>query len=80
MTTYPLLDTIQAPADLRRLDRTQLRDLARELRQFLLHCLRQFLLPARRSPFGQFCLGRARMAAVSVCRYDSPPAIHAERI
>ena len=38
MTTaarYPLLDTIDLPADLRRLDRRQLPQLARELREFL---------------------------------------------
>lgn len=41
MATYPLLETIDSPADLRRLDRAQLRDLARELRQFLLHSVAQ---------------------------------------
>jgi len=41
MATYPLLETIDSPADLRRLDRTQLRDLARELRQFLLYSVAQ---------------------------------------
>jgi len=35
MTAYPLLDTIQSPADLRRLDRKQLPQLAEELRAFL---------------------------------------------
>jgi 1-deoxy-D-xylulose-5-phosphate synthase len=34
---YPLLESIDDPADLRKLDRGQLRDLARELRAFLLH-------------------------------------------
>jgi 1-deoxy-D-xylulose-5-phosphate synthase len=34
---YPLLESIDSPADLRRLDRGQLRDLARELRTFLLY-------------------------------------------
>ena len=34
---YPLLETIADPADLRKLDRAELRDLARELRAFLLH-------------------------------------------
>jgi 1-deoxy-D-xylulose-5-phosphate synthase len=34
---YPLLETIDSPADLRGLDRSQLRDLARELRSFLLY-------------------------------------------
>ena len=33
---YPLLDTVSSPADLRRLDRTQLQQLAVELRGFLL--------------------------------------------
>ena len=36
-----LLDTIQSPADLRRLTRAQLRPLADELRQFLLHSVAQ---------------------------------------
>jgi 1-deoxy-D-xylulose-5-phosphate synthase len=35
MTSYPLLDTIQSPADLRRLDRKQLPQLAEDLRAFL---------------------------------------------
>ena len=35
MTAYPLLDTIQSPADLRRLDRKQLPQLAEDLRAFL---------------------------------------------
>ena len=35
MTVYPLLDTIRWPADLRRLDRKQLPQLADELRSFL---------------------------------------------
>ena len=34
---YPLLESVDSPADLRKLDRAQLRDLARELRAFLLH-------------------------------------------
>jgi 1-deoxy-D-xylulose-5-phosphate synthase len=34
---YPLLETIDSPSDLRKLDRSQLRDLARELRAFLLY-------------------------------------------
>ena len=34
---YPLLEKIDSPSDLRKLDRTQLRDLARELRAFLLY-------------------------------------------
>ena len=34
---YPLLERIDSPADLRTLDRAQLRDLTRELRAFLLH-------------------------------------------
>jgi len=41
MTPYPLLEGIQSPADLRKLDRSQLRDVARELRQFLLHSVAQ---------------------------------------
>ena len=41
MTSYPLLESIASPADLRRLDRAQLRDVARELRQFLLHSVAQ---------------------------------------
>jgi 1-deoxy-D-xylulose-5-phosphate synthase len=36
MPVYPLLETIDAPAALRRLDGTQLEDLARELRAFLI--------------------------------------------
>jgi 1-deoxy-D-xylulose-5-phosphate synthase len=32
---YPLLDTIDLPSDLRRLERRQLPQLARELREFL---------------------------------------------
>ena len=35
MIAYPLLDTIQSPADLRRLERKQLPQLAEELRGFL---------------------------------------------
>ena len=35
MTAYPLLDTIQHPAQLRALDRKQLPQLAEELRNFL---------------------------------------------
>ena len=38
---YPLLESIDSPADLRKLDRSQLRDLARELRAFLLHSVAQ---------------------------------------
>jgi 1-deoxy-D-xylulose-5-phosphate synthase len=34
---YPLLEGIHSPADLRTLERSQLKDLARELRAFLLH-------------------------------------------
>jgi 1-deoxy-D-xylulose-5-phosphate synthase len=34
---YPLLEKIDNPSDLRKLERTQLRDLARELRAFLLY-------------------------------------------
>ncbi len=39
--SYPLLDTIQSPADLRRLDRKQLPQLADELRQFLIESVSQ---------------------------------------
>jgi len=38
---YPLLERINSPADLRLLDRTQLKDLARELRAFLLYSVAQ---------------------------------------
>ena len=38
---YPLLERINSPADLRLLDRSELRDLARELRAFLLHSVAQ---------------------------------------
>ena len=38
---YPLLDTIEDPAALRRLDRAQLPDLARELRAFLIASVAQ---------------------------------------
>ena len=41
MSQYPLLETIDSPADLRRLDRGQLRDVARELRSFLIHSVAQ---------------------------------------
>jgi 1-deoxy-D-xylulose-5-phosphate synthase len=37
MTPYPLLQTIDSPADLRRLSRDQLATLANELRSYLLH-------------------------------------------
>ncbi|MCU0928304.1 MAG: 1-deoxy-D-xylulose-5-phosphate synthase [Burkholderiaceae bacterium] len=37
MTAYPLLQTIDSPADLRRLSRDQLATLANELRSYLLH-------------------------------------------
>jgi len=36
-TSYPLLETIASPADLRKLAATKLTDLAQELRQFLIH-------------------------------------------
>ena len=36
-TSYPLLETIASPADLRKLTATKLTDLAQELRQFLIH-------------------------------------------
>ncbi|HEX5628398.1 MAG TPA: 1-deoxy-D-xylulose-5-phosphate synthase N-terminal domain-containing protein, partial [Usitatibacteraceae bacterium] len=36
MSAYPLLETINEPADLRRLDRKQLPVLAEELRRFIL--------------------------------------------
>jgi 1-deoxy-D-xylulose-5-phosphate synthase len=35
--TYPLLNTINSPADMRRLSRMELKTLSRELRDFLLH-------------------------------------------
>jgi len=38
---YPLLERINSPADLRLLERGELRDLARELRAFLLHSVAQ---------------------------------------
>ncbi len=38
---YPLLERIDNPADLRLLDRAELRELARELRAFLLHSVAQ---------------------------------------
>ncbi|MCC7326733.1 MAG: 1-deoxy-D-xylulose-5-phosphate synthase [Burkholderiales bacterium] len=38
---YPLLERVNSPADLRTLDRAQLRDLARELRAFLLQSIAQ---------------------------------------
>jgi 1-deoxy-D-xylulose-5-phosphate synthase len=41
MDTYPLLETIESPADLRRLERTQLPQLVRELRAFLLRSVAQ---------------------------------------
>jgi 1-deoxy-D-xylulose-5-phosphate synthase len=37
LITYPLLETIDTPADLRRLPPTKLAELAAELRQFLIH-------------------------------------------
>jgi len=37
----PLLDQIQSPADLRMIEPAQLKDLARELRKFLLYCVGQ---------------------------------------
>ncbi|MFI4888529.1 MAG: 1-deoxy-D-xylulose-5-phosphate synthase N-terminal domain-containing protein, partial [Burkholderiales bacterium] len=36
MDTWPLLETIESPADLRKVDRSQLPQLVRELRAFLL--------------------------------------------
>ncbi len=39
--SYPLLETIDSPADVRRLDRHQLQQLATELRGFLLHSIAQ---------------------------------------
>jgi len=41
MDSYPLLDRIQSPADLRKLDRGELPQLARELRAFLLRSVSQ---------------------------------------
>ncbi len=41
MDAYPLLETIDSPADLRRLERTQLPQLVRELRAFLLRSVAQ---------------------------------------
>jgi len=41
MGAYPLLEKIDGPADLRLLDRAQLRDLARELRAFLIGSVAQ---------------------------------------
>jgi len=38
---YPLLETIDTPADLKRLTRAQLPELASELRQFLLESVSQ---------------------------------------
>jgi 1-deoxy-D-xylulose-5-phosphate synthase len=38
---YPLLERIHSPADLRLLDKSELHDLARELRDFLLHSVAQ---------------------------------------
>src|SRR4029453_5236276 len=38
---YPLLERVNSPADLRLLDKGDLRDLARELRDFLLHSVAQ---------------------------------------
>jgi 1-deoxy-D-xylulose-5-phosphate synthase len=35
--TYPLLNSINSPADMRRLSRMELKTLSRELRDFLLH-------------------------------------------
>lgn len=40
-TTYPLLDSVAAPADLRKLNREQLETLAAELRAFILHSVAQ---------------------------------------
>jgi 1-deoxy-D-xylulose-5-phosphate synthase len=37
LASYPLLETIDTPADLRRLPASRLTDLAQELRQFLIH-------------------------------------------
>jgi 1-deoxy-D-xylulose-5-phosphate synthase len=39
--SYPLLESIDDPADLRRVDRGDLQELARELRSFLLHSVAQ---------------------------------------
>ncbi len=41
MKTYPVLETINSPADVRRLDRHQLQELATELRAFLLQSIAQ---------------------------------------
>ena len=41
MDTYPLLERIESPADLRRLDRSDLSQLVRELRAFLLRSVSQ---------------------------------------
>ena len=37
MTTYPLLDKINLPTDVRKLDKPQLKTLAKELREYLTH-------------------------------------------
>jgi 1-deoxy-D-xylulose-5-phosphate synthase len=39
--TYPLLSTVESPADLRRLPESQLEPLTRELREFLIHTVSQ---------------------------------------
>ena len=39
--SYPLLQTVNDPADLRRLSRAELKDLAAELREFVLHSVSQ---------------------------------------
>ncbi|NBS95977.1 MAG: hypothetical protein EBT08_07490, partial [Betaproteobacteria bacterium] len=41
MTAYPLLERINSPADLRRLDRSRLQPLSQELRAYLLETVSQ---------------------------------------
>src|SRR5512132_609747 len=41
MTAYPLLESVESPQDLRQLERSQLPQLAQELRQFLLDSVSQ---------------------------------------
>ncbi len=38
---YPILDTIHLPSDLRKLSKSQLPELAKEVREFLTHCVSQ---------------------------------------
>ena len=64
--TYPLLESINSPADLRRLPATRLTELAEELRQFLIHSVS--------TRGGHFAAGLGTVELTIHCiMYSTPP-------